>query len=170
MLPGDGASGEEYGIDRGEVVVLGVQREHEEIEDQVGEAEPARVADGLGAEQSDYAGDPKQSVDRTHVDELREEEAERAEGDVLVVDLTVVQELVSGPVVVDLPEEVRQGDGKQQTDAHPSPARSEYPAFGREQKTQCDRYEEDGHGGFVEQADARGEPEDWPPKALRVAS
>ena len=79
MLPGDGAGGEEHGIDRGEVVVLCVQREHEEVEDEVGEAEPVRLADGLGAQQSDCAGDPKQSVDRAQVGELRKEEAEWAE-------------------------------------------------------------------------------------------
>ena len=84
MLPGDGAGGEEHGIDRGEEEVLCAQREHEEVEDEVGEAEPVRLADGLGAQQSDCAGDPKQSVDRAQVGELRKEEAEWAEDDVLV--------------------------------------------------------------------------------------
>jgi hypothetical protein len=45
-----------------------------------------------------------------HLRELGEEEASRAEDDVLVSDLAVVEELESGPVVVNLPEDVGQRD------------------------------------------------------------
>jgi hypothetical protein len=109
-LPGDSPGGEEHWIDGGEIVVLGVQDEHEHVEDEEGQADPAAAGDRAGAQKRDDPGDPEQSVGGVHLQELSEEEAHRAEDDVLVSDLAVVEELESGPVVVNLPEGVGQRD------------------------------------------------------------
>ena len=63
-----------------------------------------------GAQKRDDPDDPEQSVGGVHLQELGEEEAHRAEDDVLVSDLAVVEELERGPVVVNLPEDVGQRD------------------------------------------------------------
>ena len=68
------------------------------------------MGDRACAQKRDDAGDPEQSVGGVHLQELGEEEAQWAEDDVLVSDLAVVEELESGPVVVNLPEDIGQGD------------------------------------------------------------
>ena len=90
-----------------------MQDEHEHVEDEEGQADPAAVGDRACAQKRDDAGDPEQSVGGVHLQELVEEEAYRAEDDVLVSDLAVMEELESGPVVMYLPEEVGQGDDDQ---------------------------------------------------------
>ena len=50
-LPGDSPGGEEHWIDGGEIVVLGVQDEHEHVEDEEGQADPAAAGDRGRAEE-----------------------------------------------------------------------------------------------------------------------
>ena len=93
VFPRDAAGGEEHGVDRGEVVVLGVKGEHEGKKEQVGKAEPARASDGFRAQQSEQADDPEQRVDRLQVEDLGQQEGQERRNDVFTFARAVAQEL-----------------------------------------------------------------------------
>ena len=124
------------------------------------------VFDGFCAEQRDNAGDPEQSVERVHGGELREEEFWWAKDGVLVFFYAVVQELECGPVVVDLPEEVGEGDEDEERDAEGGPAVEEEVALRCAEQAEAEGDEEERHRRLVEQAEAGGDAEDGPPEAL----
>jgi hypothetical protein len=89
-----------------------------------------------------------------HLQKLGEKEAYRAEDDVLVPNLAVVEELERGPVVVNLPEDVGQRDDDDERDGECGPARKEDAALRCKRKAESDGDEEEEDRGFVEQADA----------------
>jgi hypothetical protein len=169
-LPGDGAGGEKHWIDGGEIVVLGVQDEHEHVEDDEGQTDPEAAGHRAGAQQGDETGDPEQSVGGVHLQELREEEAYRTEDDVLVPNLAVVEELQCRPAVVNLPEHVGQHDNDDECDGECGPACEEDAALWCKQKAESDGDEEEEDRRFVEQADAGGESEDGPPEGCGAPS
>ena len=106
-LPCEAASGEEDGIDGGKVVVLGVHGHHEGEEDEIREAEPAA---GRFFEKPEKTCAPDEKVNWVEGDELCIEEGQWAQDFILVLELAVAEELECGPMVVDLPEEIRDGD------------------------------------------------------------
>ena len=87
VLPRDTAGGEHRWIDALQVVVLRVHRIHDHVEEEVGETEPAHALDGAPAQQRDDPRNPDQRIHRMHAAELREEELQRLEDDILAMHL-----------------------------------------------------------------------------------
>ncbi len=152
VLPGDGSGGEEDGVDGGEVVVLGVEAEHDRKEDEVSEGDPAHVGEGAGAEEGDDSGDPEEGGEWVEHGDLAEEEGQEAEDDVFVAERSVAEEFQGGPVVVDLPEEVGEGDEDEERDGDGGVTAGEDGSLGSEEESDEECEEEEGHGGLVEQA------------------
>jgi hypothetical protein len=162
MLPGDAAGGEEDGVDRADVVVLGVHAHHHGEKDQVSETEPAPRLSLWIAQKPDEARDPDQRGKRVQIAQLGTEEWERGKFDVLVVKLTVAQELKRGPVIVDLPNQVRQRDKDKQRNAGRGPFAGQQAARGSDQQRGEQAEEEEGQRRLIKQTKPAGEAEPKP--------
>ena len=138
---------EESGINTREVVILGVRDVHDDVEEEVGCAEPASVGYRPRAEQREDAGDPEQSGERVHVEKLREEEVQRVQDSVLAIDATVVEELERGPVVMDLPQHVRKRDQHKQGNAQGGIACEQQAALRRDEQAETERDKKEDHRG-----------------------
>jgi hypothetical protein len=88
--------------------------------------------------------------------------------DVLVTPLAITQELKGWPMVVHLPDQVRQSYEDHENDSGCRPSRTKHPALLSDQQSQCDRYEKKRHGGLVQQTHSSRDAEDDPPERLRA--
>src|SRR6185437_10170258 len=92
-----------------------------------------------------------------------------SEPGIFSMDAAIVQKLQRRPVVVHLPEEVRQRDQHQKDDSPGGVPREEDLSLGREQKGEGKRDEEEGHRRLVEEAKPGRDAEDRPPEARAAA-
>ena len=142
LLPGEGSGRKEDGVDGGDVVGLGVEGEHADEEEDEGETDPAP---GRAAEQPDETGHPKEEGDGVESLDLGVEEGERAKHGVLTTAI-ILKEFEGGPVIVDLPKEIRRGDGEKQGDAGEGFAAEEEGAAGAgDEESEAEGDEEEGH-------------------------
>ena len=118
---------------------------------------------GAGAQEGDEAGDPEEDIGRVQHLDLGVDEGKKRKHDVFVPDHAVVEEFEGWPAVVDLPEEVGQGDEDEERDGDGAPSGEEDAALGGEEEAEAEGDEEEGHGRLVEEAEAGGEAKDDPP-------
>ena len=133
------AAGEEHGIDREHVIVLGVRDFHQYEEDDKGQAEHAPAA---VAQKPDQPREPDRQQDRVHVDDLLLHERERAEHDVLAFAADVGQVFDRREVMADLPDEVREKERDSNGAGDPYPTSRELTAMMRQQQGDGDRESE----------------------------
>ena len=87
--------------------MLSVQENELCESDEIGDAKKAVGAAVARGEQPDKPAEPERERGGIHDEDLLAEELQRAEGDVFVAARYIAQELERGPVVADLPDDVR---------------------------------------------------------------
>ena len=99
-IPGGRPRGKIERINRGKVIVLGVQNHHQGQIQQIGHAQEAERLSRPAEEQPQNASHPQRRHQRTEDDHLVQHKREGAHTNVLAVNLIVVQQLERCPVVV----------------------------------------------------------------------
>ncbi len=113
-------------------------------------------------EQPDEAAHPERKRGWVHDEDLLRDELQRAENDVFVAARDVAQELKRGPIVADLPKEVRKREGERYEAAEPDSALREVAAFGGQEEGDDDAGAEEDEGVFVLEAKAGDDAEEEP--------
>jgi hypothetical protein len=112
-------------------------------------------------------GHPQYSVQRPKVEELGHQKSSRAERYVLET-RSVSYEFDGGPIVLELPEDVRGKENEREAEGEPRPSRSELPAQRRNHGPCRDSCSEGGNTKLVHQAKAQDNPQEQPePRARR---
>src|ERR1700730_8893802 len=108
------------------------------------------------------AGDPNGKGQRGEIENVGEQILQRIEDEVFVALGDVAEELVGGPIVFVLPDEIGKGDEKGDGGAGPNPGAEQHFALRGNQQADDEGEAEEGHSVFALQREAGEEAEENP--------
>src|SRR5262252_5389879 len=147
------------------IIILSVRNQEEGQSDDESPAKIAIRLGGAGEKVKQQASEPERKTEWIHHQNLLADICERRIGDVLASDAYVVHQLEKGPVLLDVPNQIRKEEQERNGPASKKPRREQKLALFGEEKSEKQGERKDRNGVFVFEAQAsnhaESDPEFW---------